>query len=132
MGLVSSRYMTQTQLEHCCRDGVSPGVIGYAIYTEDGQRIGKVNEVLIDDESMAVAWLIVDTSTAGFVINQRHVMLPTNLCCWDEERRAVRSLSSTAQVQSAPRYDAAVDLARAYEEAAIFNFGERPNGPADH
>ncbi len=132
MGLVSSRYMTPTQLEHCCRGGVSPSVVGYAIYTSDGQRIGKVTEVLIDDESMAVAWLIVDTSTAEFVINQPHVMLSTNLCCWDEERRAVRSLSNATQVQSSPRYDPAVDLVRAYEETAIFSFGERPNGPADH
>lgn len=132
MGLISSRFMTADQRQRCCLNGISLEVIGYTLHTIDGQRIGTVNDVLVDDESFAVRYLVADTSSAEFIINQPYVLLTSELCCWDAESKTVRSQASVDQVQSAPAYDRAVDLVEAYEDTAIFRFGERPSGPADH
>jgi hypothetical protein len=131
MGLISSRFMTADQRERCCYNDLSVEVIGYAIDTIDGQRIGTVDDILMDDESMTVRYLVVDTSTAAFILNQPHLLLPTNLCCWDRAERSVRSQAHAEQVQSAPAYDAAVSVTQAYEDTIITHYGERPYAPAD-
>lgn len=131
MGLISARFMTEDQLRRCCRDGLSPAVIGYGIDVADGRRIGTIDDILVDDETMTIRFLVVDTKTAAFTLNQAHILLPTGLCCWDEEQKSVRSLASAEQVQSAPAYDRAVALTQAYEATVFTNFGERPYAPAD-
>ncbi len=132
MGLISSRFMTAEQRERCCLGPLSLDVIGYTLYTIDGHRVGTVDDVLLDDESFAIRYLVIDTSSADFIINQPYVLLAAELCCWDEESKSVRSQSTMDQVQSAPAYERSVDLVEAYEDTAIFRYGERPSGPADH
>ncbi len=132
MGLISSRFMTAEQQERCCYNQVSLEVIGYTLHTVDGRRIGTVNDILMDDESFTVRYLVVDTSAADFVVNNPYVLITADLCCWDPESRIVRSQATVEQVQSAPAFDRAVDLVQAYEATAVLQFGERPFGPADH
>lgn len=132
MGLISARFMTADQLQRCCTTGVTPEVIGYALQTVDDQRIGTVDDILMDDESLTIRYLVVNTATAEFIVNQPFVLLTSDLCCWDAERRVVRSQATVGQVQDAPAFERAVDLVQAYEQTAIFRFGERPSGPADH
>lgn len=132
MGLISSRFMTAEQQERCCLNQLSLEVIGYTLHTVDGRRIGTVDDILMDDESFVVRYLVADSSTADFVVNQPYVLLTADLCCWDPQSRTVHSQATVEQVQSAPAYERAVDLVQAYEETAILQFGERPSGPADH
>ena len=129
MALISSRFMTADQLQRCCYNQVSAEVIGYTLHTTEGQRIGTVREFLINDEDLVVRYLVVDTRTAEFVLNQPLVLVPADLCCWDRERRTVRSRATVEQVQSAPAYDPAVAITQAYEEMVVTKFGERPSGP---
>jgi len=132
MGLISSHYMTPDQLRRCCRNNLSAEVIGYALQTIDGKRIGTVEDILVDDDTLAIRYLVVNASTAEFPVNQPYVLLTPDLCCWDAAARVVRSQATVRDVQDAPAFDRAVDLAQAYEETAILNFGERPFAPADH
>ncbi len=130
--LLSARFMTPTQLEQCCTDHLSTKIVGYAVYTSEGRRIGTVDDLLIDDEMMVVRFLVVDTSTAEFILNQPHLLLAPNLCCWDDARKTVQAQATMGQVQSAPDFDRVAALGAAYEETAIFAYGEPPFGPADH
>lgn len=132
MGLISSRFMTPEQRQRCCLNNLTPEVIGYALQTVDGKRIGTVDDILMDDESFMLRYLVVNTSTAEFIVNQPFVLLTSDLCCWDAEHKVVRSEATVQQVQDAPAFDRAVDLVEAYEETAILSFGERPFAPADH
>ncbi len=132
MGLISSRSMTPEQRSRCCLNDLSPEVIGYVLSTRDGRRIGTVDDILMDDESFTLRFLIVNTSTAEFMVNQPYVMLAAELCCWDAEHKSVRADVTVGQVQDAPAYERAVALVQAIEDTAIFRFGERPSGPADH
>lgn len=130
MGLVSARFMMPAQLARCCAgQDVSPGVVGYTVHTIDDRRIGQVEDVLIDDEAMVIAFLVVEPSTAEFIVNQPRLLLPASLCCWDEEGKRVRSRATVDQVQSAPPYDAVTDISEAYERTVFTNFGERPYWP---
>ncbi len=129
MGLLSARDMTETQLRQCCGDQLASRVVGYTVFTQDGQRAGTVDDILIDDEANLVRFLVVDTSTAEFLVNQARVMLPIDLCCPDEEKKTVRSRTSAEQVQSAPPYRRDLAQARAYEETVFTHYGERPYWP---
>ncbi len=129
--LLSSHDLTAAQRE-MYRGTIPLDAIGYALLTRDGRRVGVVDDVLIDDEDFAANFLVVDTATAEFIANQAHVLLPATLCCWDVERKTVQSRTTAEQVQSAPAYDRAMALTRAYEDTVLFNYGERPSGPADH
>ncbi|MCL6430178.1 MAG: PRC-barrel domain-containing protein [Anaerolineae bacterium] len=131
--LISARFMTQGQLQRCCADGLSPEVVGCALYTSDNRRVGVVKDILVDDELYIVRYVVVDTTSAEFIINHPEVLLvAANLCCWDREQRTVRTEVTASDVQSAPFYDHAADVAQAYEETYIFHYGERPSAPADH
>lgn len=131
--LISSRFMTQGQLERCCADGLGPEVIGCALYTSDNLRVGVVKDLLVDDEDYVARFVVVDTTSAEFLINHPEVLLVgANICCLDREHRTVRTEVTAADVQSAPFYNHAADLAQAYEETYIFHYGERPSAPADH
>ncbi len=131
MGLISSRFMTADQKQRCCYNDLSLDILNYALHTADGQRIGTVDDVLMDDESFTIRYLVVDTSTAAFTLNQQRVLLPADLCCRDPEQRIVRSRANAEQVQSAPFYDSALAVTKAYEDTVITHFGERPYAPAD-
>lgn len=130
--LLSSHFMTPEQIQACCAGDILFYVIGYSIYTIDNQRIGVVDDALIDDEDFAVRMLSVNTSTAEFILNQRRVLLPADLCCRDVDAKTVRSRARAEQVQSAPEYDPVLQLAQSYEDLVYLNYGERPYAPADH
>jgi len=129
MGLISSKMMTPTQLQQCCAEDLAVQTIGYTLQTADGRRAGRIEDILYDDEDGVIRYLVVDTSTAEFIVNQPRVLLPATLCCPDHGRRTVRSRAGAEQVQAAPRYDPAVALTRAYEESVFTNFGEHPYWP---
>jgi hypothetical protein len=129
MGLISSHDLTADQLSRCCNNRLTPGIIGYTLLTIDGQRAGVVADVLVDDETMDLHYLVVDTQSAQFEMHYPHILLPTDLCCWDAEHKTVRSQAHQEQMQNASAYDRAIALTRAYEETVFTNFGERPYWP---
>jgi hypothetical protein len=132
MGLISSRFMTEDQLARCCAGDLSPDVIGCTLHSADDRRIGLVDDILVDDESLTVRFLVVDTSTADLMLNYPRVMLAPALCCWDREARTARTQATAEQVRAAPFFDSVTALAQSYEDLYIFHYGERPFAPADH
>ena len=130
MGLIKSHDLTSEQRRRCCRREMSVDVVGHALYTMTGQRAGQVRDALIDDESLALRYLVVDTRSAEFPADKPYVLLPADLCRWDEAAGSVRCEVRVDQVQAAPEYDPAGAIAQDYEATVIFDFGERPSGPA--
>lgn len=132
MGLINSRFLTREQLQRCCRNEISPAVVGYTLLTADGKRIGTVSGILVDDESIEIRYLIADTTTAEFPISQSRILLSPDLGPLERKRKTIHTRLTVDQVQSAPAYEPAVDLVTAYEETAYMDFGDRPSGVADH
>ena len=132
MGLISSRFLTQDQLRRCCRVGIGADVIGLTLLTADGRRMGVASDILVDDESLDLRFLIVDTAEAEFPVGQARILLPPDFGRVDKKAGTLRTRASVDQVQSAPGYDPAIRLVTAYEQTAYLDFGERPNNEADH
>jgi len=88
-------------------------VTGYGIEAEDG-TIGRVEDFIIDDETWAIRYMVVDTKNwwpgKKVLISPRWI----ERVCWDESKVFVR-LSREA-IKQAPEYSDALMLTREYEE----------------
>jgi hypothetical protein len=88
-------------------------VKGYYIEAEDGM-IGHVEDFIIDDETWAIRYMVVDTKNwwpgKKVLISPRWI----ERVCWDESKVFVR-LSREA-IKEAPEYSDALMLTREYEE----------------
>ncbi len=72
---------------------------GYAIEASDG-RIGAVNDVLFDDETWKMRWLVIETGTW---LNERKVLVhPSAIGQADHERQELRVTLTKAQVKGSP------------------------------
>lgn len=78
---------------------VASALKGYAIEASDG-RIGTVSDLLLDDSSWKLRWLVVDTGTW---LSDRKVLLhPSAIGQPDHERRALPVNLTTHQVEASP------------------------------
>ncbi|WP_131196229.1 PRC-barrel domain-containing protein [Lichenihabitans psoromatis] len=72
---------------------------GYAILASDG-RIGSVSDVLFDDESWRLRWLVVDTGTW---LSERKVLVhPSAIGVVDHDRQELPIRMSKAQIERSP------------------------------
>jgi uncharacterized protein YrrD len=98
-------------------------VLGYHIVATDGE-IGHVKGMLVDDETWAVRYLIVDTS--NWWLGHQVLIAPPWIqdVSWSDSTVAI-SLTRQA-VQDAPQYDAALPLDRSLEADLYEHYG-RPS-----
>ena len=72
---------------------------GYAILASDG-RIGSVSDVLFDDESWRLRWLVVDTGTW---LSERQILVhPSAIGQVDHDRQELPVRMSKAQIERSP------------------------------
>ena len=93
---------------------------GYHILAEDGQ-IGQVKDLLIDDATWAISYLVV---SAGSWLSGRTVLVPMELVTevnWEES--AVGICVFKDQIQSSPEYDDSVPITREYESKLYEHYG---------
>lgn len=97
-------------------------VMGYHVHADDGD-IGHVDGMLVDDETWAIRYLIVDTS--NWWLGHRVLISPTwiNAVSWADSAVSVH-LSRDAIEKAAP-YDPAIPVSRA-QEAEIYGHYDRP------
>lgn len=96
---------------------------GYGIHAEDG-LIGKVRDLVIDDEGWSVRWLVVDT---GHWLPGKIVTLaPDWVRRIDWASSEVHVDVTRAQVKDAPAYDSAMAVERGYEDRLYGYYGRMP------
>lgn len=103
---------------------------GYAVEAADG-HVGSVSDVLFEDDTWAVRWLVVDT---GHWITGRKVLLPPSVVGLpDAAARQLPIKLTTQQVKDAPDVDTEQPVSRRLQ-ADMDNYynswGLYPGGPA--
>lgn len=95
-------------------------VVGYHIVATDGE-IGHVKGMLVDDETWAIRYLIVDTS--NWWLGHQVLIAPQWIqhVSWTDSTVSVHMTQKA--VQEAPSYDAAIPLNRALEADTYEHYG---------
>ncbi|WP_137389482.1 PRC-barrel domain-containing protein [Rhodoligotrophos defluvii] len=96
---------------------------GYSLRATDGE-IGSVDDLLIDDQSWTVRWLVVDTGTW---LSGRRVLLPSShLGRSDRELRHIAVDLSREQVRNSPDVDTHRPVSRQVEASIYGYYGWNP------
>ncbi len=74
-------------------------VKGYAIEAKDGE-IGSVSDLLFDDETWKIRWLVVDTGT--WLTKRKVLVHPSAIGSVDAERQVLSASLTRAQIEGSP------------------------------
>jgi sporulation protein YlmC with PRC-barrel domain len=97
--------------------------LGYAIEATDGD-VGKVSDVLFDDATSRVRYLVVDAS--GW-LTDRHVLLPpAAFGTLLPDRRSLPTALTRRQVKDSPPLESRQPVSRQHEEALYRYYGWMP------
>lgn len=97
-------------------------VTGYHIHAMDGS-IGHVDDFIVDDESWAIRFLVVDTK--NWLPGKRVLIAPLWVEAIDWETRQVRVDLTKEGVKNAPEFDPEAPINREYEER-LYDYYGRP------
>lgn len=96
---------------------------GYQVLASDGE-LGSVSDLLFDDASWTVRWLVVETGTW---LSERRVLLPVSaLGHPDATTRTFPVKLTMAQVKDSPDVDTQRPVSRQFETGAYEYYGFRP------
>jgi hypothetical protein len=99
-------------------------VTGYHVEAQDGE-VGKVNELIVDDASWAIAYLVIDT---GDWLQSRPVLVaPEWMRSVDWASRRVEVELSREQIENSPPYDPSAPLDIEHQQQLAAHYG-RPFG----
>ena len=106
-------------------DDVDPR--GWAVYSQDGQRLGEVKELLVDTAAMQVRYLEVevDRGVAGAPAgagDNRRVLFPVGTARLDDADDRVFVNASAASVAGLPAYTRGGPVSRDHEDAVRSGF----------
>lgn len=94
-----------------------PNVQGWKVIGNDGIKLGKVDELIVDTKALKVRYLdisLVDTLSPG--TGEPHLLVPIGLAQIDEERNTVRINGvSTSAIPRVPLYNPGVPITRDVE-----------------
>jgi hypothetical protein len=101
----------------------SSAIKGYAIKANDG-RIGTVSDLLFDDQSWLIRWMVVDTGTW---LSDRKLLLPTLVLGHpDEQAREFSVRLTKQQVKDSPDINAERPVSRQMEGDIYDYYGWNP------
>ncbi len=101
----------------------SRAVTGYHIEARDGD-VGHVEDFLIDDETWAIRYLLIDTH--DWLPGKRVLLGPEWVQAIDWSASKVSVDVEREQIKSAPEFDASAPVSREYEEALHAHYGTTP------
>lgn len=82
-----------------------PDVRGWSVMSADGQKIGRVDQLLVDTDAMKVRYLDVDMKDGMGGAEDRHTLLPIGYAQLDRDSRTVRATTlRAADCATAPAY----------------------------
>ena len=92
-----------------------PDPRGWAVYGADRQRVGTVDDLLVDLDALVVRYLAVRLESPS----SSHVLVPVGLVSTDGPQRVVLVELAAARVAALPPYQGRGPLARADEDALL-------------
>lgn len=98
-------------------------LLGSTLFAKDGE-MGKVNDVLFNDQSWAIRYLVVETG--GWLLGRKLLLSPALLGSVDWEARAVHVRLSRAQIEQSPDVSADPPVTRHEERRPLEYLGSRP------
>jgi hypothetical protein len=102
---------------------------GYTIAASDG-KIGTIRDLLFDDTSWLVRWLVVDT---GNWLSGRKVLLPCSaLGCLDAKEDQCSIKLTTQQIKDSPDIDTDRPVSRQMETSVYGHYGYSPSWNSDY
>lgn len=99
----------------------SAAVAGYHIQATDGD-VGHVEDFLVDDESWAIRYMIVDTS--NWWAGTKVLVAPAWITQVDWDRSKVHVNVTREQISNSPAYDQAKTVERSYETLLHRHYGQ--------
>jgi uncharacterized protein YrrD len=96
---------------------------GYAIRAADGD-VGSVDDVLFEDTSSVVRYLVVETGS--WLFGRRVLLAPAAFGAIDHDPRVLETGLTTAQVKDSPDVDSERPVSRQKEEALHAHYGWAP------
>ncbi|MEN9985802.1 MAG: hypothetical protein RI925_1304, partial [Pseudomonadota bacterium] len=103
-------------------------VIGYHLHTIDGE-IGHVAGYLIDDETWAIRYLIVDTS--NWWLGHQVLIAPEWITGVHWPSQTVSVALSRESIKQAPPYDSTTDWGREQDNTLHQHYGRNSNGASN-
>ena len=102
-------------------DDVDPR--GWSVYSQDGERLGEVKELLVDTAAMQVRYLEVEIDRAAAAAgDNRRVLFPVGTARLDDADDRVFVSASAASVAGLPAYERGGAVPRAHEDAVRTGF----------
>jgi len=113
-----SRHETDDPHLRSCK-----AVVGYHVHATDGE-LGHISEMLVDEETWAIRYLVVDTS--NWWMGQKVLVPPQWITDinWADSKVSINLTRET--IKNSPHYDTTAELNRQHEEALYKHYG-RPN-----
>jgi hypothetical protein len=99
----------------------SRAVTGYHIQATDGD-IGHVEDFLVDDQSWAIHYVLVDTT--NWWAGKKVLVAPAWIEWVDWAQAKVHVTVTRAQIQHSPEYDPARPVERPYETQLYCHYGQ--------
>jgi sporulation protein YlmC with PRC-barrel domain len=96
---------------------------GFAIEASDG-KVGNVSDILFDDKTWALRWLVVDTGT--WLAGRKILLHPSSLAKPDIEGRAFEATLTKAQVEKSPEIDSDQPVSLQMEAGLYSYYGYEP------
>lgn len=95
------------------KSGISANINDYSVYSGRDHKIGTVKDMLFEDMTGNIRYLIVDT---GFWVFGKNVLLPIGLAHFDDQQRRIYVDGLTKeQVENLPEYNENTAVDRDYE-----------------
>ena len=110
-----------------------PDVRGWHVFSSDGQRVGEVDELLVDTTDLKVRYLDVDLDNAVSVEGEedRHILIPIGYARLDEiDDHILVDTLDIATLSALPPY-AQEPLTRAYELSVLQRFDPKAVKPTE-
>jgi uncharacterized protein (TIGR02271 family) len=103
--------------------GIEDNYAGYSVYDRDGDRIGKVDDLFIDENDQ-LEYVGVKMGFLGL----KSTLIPVDVIRIDERRKAMEVPHDKSVVKDAPAFDADEEITPEFEQRVLRHFGLQGTG----
>ena len=99
--------------------GTEDRLLGYQVYDRHGEKIGKIDDLFVDDLNDQLEYIGVKTGFSGL----RSTLIPTLVVRIDDERQLIEVFYSKDKVKDAPTFEDLEEITAEFEREVHSYFG---------